>query len=93
MCVTEIEDVMRFFYRSPKGGASLEVTIDVKAKNGRGINTWSMSSSGKKWGVSPKIDIPAIRDNGKVWIVITFENTGRTNLLIDDVMIDPWVAR
>lgn len=93
MCVTDVEDVMRFFYRMPHGGGSLQVTIDVATKNARAKNTWGVSSSSKEWGVTPKIAIPSLRENGKVWITITFANTGHQNLLIDDVMIDPWVAR
>lgn len=94
MCVTDVEDVMRFFYRTPKSGGSVQVTIDAATTRGSGQSRWGMRSSGKTWGVSPKVNIPNVRDgDGRVWITIRFENTGTTNILIDDVMVDPWVAR
>lgn len=94
MCVTEVEDVMRFFYRTPHGGGSLRTTIDAATTRGWGRSSWGMWSSSKAWGVSPKVNIPSVRDgDGRVWITIKFENTGSNNILIDDVMIDPWVAR
>ena len=94
MCVTEVEDVIRFFYRTPKRGSSMTVTIDAATTRGWGRSQWSVWGSGRKWQVSPKIDIPSVRDgDGRVWIDITFENTGSNNMIIDDVMIDPWVAR
>lgn len=94
MCVTDVEDVMRFFYRTPKGGGALDVTIDARTTRGWGQSRWEMWSSSKAWGVSPKVDIPGVRDgDGRVWITMRFENTGSNNILIDDVMVDPWVAR
>lgn len=94
LCVTDVEDVIRFFYRTPKNGSSMRVTIDASTTSGWGRSQWSVWGSGRKWHVAPKVAIPSIRDgDGRVWITVSFENTGSNNMIIDDVMVDPWVAR
>lgn len=94
MCVTEIEDVMRFFYETPAGGGGLTTKITAATTNGSGSSSWAMSTSSSGWNVTPTIRIPSVRDgDGRVWITIEISNSGIRPIIIDDVMVDPWRPR
>jgi hypothetical protein len=94
LCVTEREDTLRFFVRTPARGGSLKVVVKAQVPGEVARNRWTMHESAGGWHAAPAIAIPTLRrDDGKVWITISFRNTGRTPILLDDVMIDPWVAR
>jgi len=94
MCVTEIEDVMRFFYETSRRGGSWQITVAAQTTRGSGMSRVGMGTSSQGWAVSPKVNIPSVREgDGRVWITIEIANTGRSSIVIDDVMIDPWRAR
>jgi hypothetical protein len=96
LCVQSNEESMRFFFKSPGvAGASLKVKITTVNERGMASNSWTIGTSSAGWRVSPQIPLPDLRDaSGQQWITITFEpvNTPAT-WVVDDVMIDPWVAR
>jgi hypothetical protein len=91
-CVAANEETLRFFYKSP-GSGQLSVRMEVRTEQGTAISTWGFGTSAQGWGVSPIIKLPSLRDsNGDQWITLTFSSSGGT-WLVDDVMIDPWIAR
>lgn len=99
MCVASNEDAVRMFYKDPGvSGASLLVKIEAwnaAGTNGRVITQSTIRSSGAGWKLSPRIAMPNNRDAaGEQWVTVTFTpiNTAGT-WRIDDVMIDPWIAR
>lgn len=93
MCVASNEESMRFFYKSP-GSGSLQVRVEVSNAFGSSVRTWSVSTSRTGWIVSPQLALPNLRDaSGQQWITITFSSSGSAAWAIDDVMIDPWIAR
>ncbi len=96
MCVFANEESLRFFYRAPAGGRTMEVHIEVVGQNGYAASTSYVTSSSSRWEVSPIIDMPNVRGaDGQQWITVYFTPIdGRWgSWLVDDVMIDPWVAR
>lgn len=98
MCIASNEDSLRLFYKDPGvGGAALTVKIEAwnNSSTGRSINTYTIGSSGSGWKLSPRIELPNKRDAaGEQWVTITITpvNTAAT-WRVDDVMLDPWIAR
>lgn len=98
MCIASNEDSLRFFYKDPGvRGATLTVKIEAwnHSSSGRSITTYSIGSSNSGWKLSPRIELPNKRDaSGEQWVTITITpvNTAAT-WRIDDVMLDPWIAR
>jgi hypothetical protein len=99
MCIASNEDSLRLFYKDPGvGGAALQVKIEAwnTTSNGaRSINTYAIGSSGAGWKLSPRIQLPNMRDAaGEQWVTITITpiNTAAT-WRVDDVMLDPWISR
>ena len=98
MCIADNEDSLRFFYKDPGvGGATLSVKVEAwnNSSTGRSIQTYAIGSNGTGWKVSPRIALPNKRDaKGEQWVTITITpiNTAAT-WRIDDVMLDPWIAR
>jgi hypothetical protein len=96
LCVKSNEESMRFFYKAPAvAGAGLKLTIRTQNEYGSSVNTWAVGTSTPGWQVSPQIQLPNLRDSaGRQWITITFEPiNNQATWVVDDVMIDPWVAR
>lgn len=95
MCVFHNEESLRFFYRAPGVGRTLEVHIEVWGENGYASTTSYITSSSRQWEVSPIIDMPNVRGaDGTQWITVYLTPIGgRGSWFVDDVMIDPWVAR
>lgn len=92
ICVAANEESLRFFYKSP-GTGSVKIRMDVADSTGWAYSWYSFGTTRQGWGVSPIIKLPSLRDaDGDQWITLTFESTGGT-WLVDDVMIDPWIAR
>ena len=92
ICVASNEESLRFFYKSP-GTGSVTIRMDVANATGWAYRYYTFSTSRTGWGVSPVIDLPSLRDaDGDQSITITFSASGGT-WLVDDVMIDPWIAR
>lgn len=99
MCIASNEDSLRLFYKDPGvGGATLQVKVEAwnNTSNGaRSINTYAIGSNGSGWKLSPRIQLPNMRDSAgeqMVTITITPVNTAAT-WRVDDVMLDPWIAR
>ncbi len=91
-CVAANEETLRFFYKSP-GSGQLTVRMEVTTAQGTAISTWGFGTATQGWEVSPVINLPSMRDsNGDQWITLTFSSSGGT-WLVDDVMVDPWIAR
>lgn len=95
ICVFQNEESVRFAYRAPYAGASLRVDISVESNGQRATTTTTIKASTWAWTVSPIIDMPNLRNAaGQQRIIITMRPL---DLLggwqVDDVMIDPWVAR
>lgn len=91
-CVAANEESLRFFYKSP-GSGSISIRMDVANAHGQAISTYGFGTSQAGWGVSPIINLPSLRDsNGDQWVTLTFTSTGGS-WLVDDVMVDPWIAR
>jgi hypothetical protein len=95
ICVFSNEETLRFFFRGPGNGATLQVHVEVANELGVASTTTEIVSSSRGWDVSPIIPLPSLRDaNGEQWITIRFTGLqSRGAWQIDDVMIDPWVAR
>lgn len=98
MCIADNEDSLRFFYKDPNvGGAALSVKVEAwnNSSTGRSVQTYAIGSNGSGWKLSPRIELPNKRDaKGEQWVSITITpiNTAAT-WRIDDVMLDPWIAR
>lgn len=95
ICVFDNEESLRFAYKAPFAGATLEVHVEVANDLGYAATTTHLTAAGKKWDVSPIIALPSLRDaDGQQWVTITvtpLDDRGKWH--VDDVMIDPWVAR
>jgi hypothetical protein len=95
ICVFDNEESLRFAYRAPFGGATMEVYVEVATDQGVAATTTHVTAANRRWDVTPIIELPNMRDtNGQQWITITLTPLdGRGTWQVDDVMIDPWVAR
>lgn len=95
ICVFDNEESLRFAYKAPFGGATMEVYVEVATDQGVAATTTYVTAANRRWDVTPIIDLPNMRDaNGQQWITVTLtplDGWGTWN--VDDVMIDPWVAR
>jgi hypothetical protein len=95
MCVFANEESLRFFYKAPASGRTMEVHIEVIGQDGYASTTSYVTSSSRRWEVSPIIEMPNVRGaDGRQWVTIYLTPLGgRGSWMVDDVMIDPWVAR
>ena len=95
ICVFDNEESLRFAYRAPFAGATLEVHVEVANDQGVAATTTYVTAAGRRWDVTPTIALPNLRDaNGQQWITIRLTPLdGVGSWQVDDVMIDPWVAR
>lgn len=95
ICVFANEESLRFAYKAPFAGATMEVYVEVSGPDGYAATTTYVTSANRRWDVTPIIDLPNLRDaNGQQWVTITLTPLdGWGSWQVDDVMIDPWVAR
>ena len=95
ICVFQNEESVRFSYKAPHAGATLEVYIEVANDDGYAATTSYVTATSRAWAVTQIIDLPNLRDaDGRQWITIWIQPTNaRGAWQIDDVMIDPWIAR
>lgn len=95
ICVFQNEESVRFAYRAPYAGAQLRVDISVESNGQRAATTTVVTAAGSGWDVSPIVDMPNLRNaDGQQRIIITMRPLDLTgSWQVDDVMIDPWVAR
>lgn len=95
ICVFENEESLRFAYKAPRPGATLQVWIEISGPQGYAYTNTYMTASSWWWDVSPIIPMPNLRDaDGRQWVSIFMmpvDNSGAWQ--VDDVMIDPWIAR
>ena len=86
---------MRFSYKAPYAGATLEVYVEVDNERGVRRDHVVHDRDRPSRNVSPVIDLPNLRDgDGRQWITIWIQPTdARGAWQVDDVMIDPWIAR
>ena len=95
ICVFQNEESLRFAYKAPKPGAVLQVWIEVSGPQGYAYTNTYITASSWWWDVSPIIPMPNLRDaHGRQWVTIFMmpvDNSGTWS--VDDVMIDPWIAR
>lgn len=98
MCIASNEDSLRLFYKDPGvRGAGLQIKVEAwnTSSTGRSILTYGIGSNSAGWKLSPRIELPNKRDAAgeqMVTITITPVNTAAT-WRVDDVMLDPWIAR
>jgi hypothetical protein len=94
MCLTATEDSARFFYKSPGGGAGLQVTITATNSISHSVAITGFTIAGGTvggWQVSPRISLPDVRGTQgteNVLITLTPQGGGGT-WQIDDFFIDP----
>jgi hypothetical protein len=99
MCIASNVDLIRFFYKDPGvSGARLLVKIEAwntAGTNGRVIREYRLSSGSSGWKLSPTLALPNNRDSkGEQMITITITPVDKAaTWRIDDVMLDPWIAR
>ena len=95
ICVFHNEESVRFSYKAPYVGATLEVYIEVSNEQGYADTDTYVTATTRMWDVSQVIDVPNLRDsNGQQWITIWIQPVdGVGTWQVDDVMIDPWIAR
>jgi hypothetical protein len=95
ICVNHNEESVRLSYKAPFAGATLEVYIEVANDQGYAATTSYVTAPTRSWDVSQVIDLPNLRDaNGQQWITIWIQPLdGYGAWQVDDVMIDPWIAR
>ena len=95
ICVFQNEESLRFAYKAPFAGATLQVDIEVSGPQGYAATTTYVTAPTWRWDVTPIIDMPSLRDaNGQQWITITLTPLDMVGTWqVDDMMIDPWVAR
>jgi hypothetical protein len=95
ICVFQNEESIRFSYKAPYAGATLEVYVEVANDQGYASTTSYVTSTNRAWDVTPIIDLPNLRGaNGQQWITISIQPIDGVGMWqIDDVMVDPWVAR
>lgn len=95
ICVFHNEQSLRFAYRAPFAGATMEVSVEVASDQGVAATTTYVTAPTRRWDVTPIIELPDLRDaNGQQWITVTLTPLDVFGAWqVDDVMIDPWVAR
>lgn len=95
ICVFHNEESVRFSYKAPYAGATLAVYVEVANELGYEYTETYITATGRAWDVSPVIDVPNLRDsNGQQWITIWIQPLdGFGTWQVDDVMVDPWIAR
>lgn len=96
ICVHSNEQTLRFFYRSAFIGSRMEVKVTVSNSKGVATTKTVVTADSFGWDVSPIIPLPELREtNGQQWITITMtpKDWLFSSWQVDDVMIDPWVAR
>jgi hypothetical protein len=95
-CVGSHEDSVRFFVNRPGIiGSRLHVHIDVQSGVNRATNDYDIDGSAIGWTPVNRIMLPDILDaSGKQYVTISLTSAGFPAIWgVDDVMIDPWVAR
>lgn len=95
ICVFHNEESLRFSYKAPFAGATMQVYVEVANEDGYAYTDTYVTASSRRWDVTPIIDLPNLRNpDGQQWVTIYLMplDDGGT-WLVDDVMIDPWVAR
>jgi hypothetical protein len=99
MCIASNEDSLRLFYKDPGvSGARLLVKIEAwntAGINGRVVKEYRIGSGGAGWKLSPRFALPNNRDSkGEQMVTITITPVDTAaSWRIDDVMLDPWIAR
>ncbi len=99
MCIASNVDWLRLFYKDPGvSGARLLVKIEAwntAGTNGRVVKEYRISSGGAGWKLTSALALPNNRDSrGEQMVTITITPVDTAaSWRIDDVMLDPWIAR
>jgi hypothetical protein len=95
ICVFHNEESVRFSYKAPYAGATLAVYVEVENEQGYDHTETYITATRRAWDVSPVIEVPNLRGgNGQQWITIRIQPLDDSGTWqVDDVMIDPWIAR
>lgn len=93
MCLGSKDERLRLFYKAPAGTTFKVTTSSTSSLGTYTMNTW-VTARTNGWNLSPEILIPDWTDGTNTQrSKVAISNPTHQNVVIDDVLVDPWRAR